>query len=267
MDTQKVKKFNTDNIFQVIDAWTDETVRRKLEEQQTRFSKQLVPELKLELAVKELQERTLARMESDHAVRNLAAKFVQSLKGGLFEDAYQCFALDTADTWAAIEKYGVYKGAEKLREYFVDYYGKLGGGEGCFIEHELTTPVVEVAGDNETAKAMFLTEGVLAIDCDHWMETHGVARSFWQIGPWYMEFIKENGVWKIWHLTVFDDVETPYEQSRSEFTDHASLIRTEAPAPTAPLEDAHYFTPERAPFLHREPPRAYGTYAEGEVSC
>lgn len=267
MDTQKAKKFNTDNIFQVIDAWTDETVRRKLEEQQTRLSKQLVPELKLELAVKELQERTLARMESDHAVRNLAAKFVQSLKGGLFEDAYQCFALDTADTWAAIEKYGVYKGAEKLQEYFVDYYRKLGGGEGCFIEHELTTPVVEVAGDNETAKAMFLTEGVLAIDCGHWMETHGVARSFWQIGPWYMEFIKENGEWKIWHLTVFDDVETPYEQSWSEFTDHASLIRTEAPAPTAPLEDAHYFTPERAPFLHREPPCAYGTYAEGEVSC
>ncbi len=257
---QKQQKFNTENIIQVIDAWTNETIQEKLKEQENRLNKELIPQLKKEMAVKELQEKALERIQSDHDVRNIAAKFVLSLKGGLFEDAYECFALKTQGTRAEIEKYGVYEGADKLKAYFVDYYGKIGGKEGCFIEHELTTPIVEIAEDNQTAKAMFISEGILAIAPGNWMETHETARSLWQIGPWYMEFIKENGAWKIWHLTIYDEIETTYEQSWSEFKDHESIVNANAPEPSFAAEDKNYFTTQRKPYLHREPPRAYKTY-------
>lgn len=251
------KEFNTENIIEVIDAWTEETVQKKLDEQNKLMERKLVPELKMEIAVKEMQEKTLSRLVSDHEVRNLAARFVQSLKGGLFEDAWKCFALETEGTSATIEKYGIYKGADQLKAYFVDYYSKIGGGEGCFIEHELTTPVVEVAEDDQSAKAMFISEGVLAIDPEGWMESHEVAKSMWQIGPWYMEFIRENGEWKIWHLTIFDEIETPYEQSWSEFQDHAAVLYADAPAADEKVEDKNFFTTERKPYLHMEPPTAY----------
>ena len=251
------KEFNTENIIEVLDAWTDETVEKKLEEQQRLLTKKLVPELKMELAVMEMQEAILKRFQSDQDVRNLAARFVYSLKGGYFEDALNCFALETEGVQAKIEKYGIYKGKDQLKAYFVDYYSKIGGSEGCFIEHELTTPVVEIAEDCESAKAMFMCEGILAIDPEGWMESNDVARSIWQIGPWYIEFIKENGEWKIWQLTIFDEIETPYEQSWSEFTDHDSLRWADAPAPDEKIESKNYFTPERKPFLHMEPPCAY----------
>ena len=248
------KSFSTDNIFEVIDSWTEDTVRSKMQAEEQRLNKQLIPELRKELAVKELQECLLARISDDHAVRNLAAKFVLSLKGGLFEDAYNCFALETEGTQAKIEKYGIYEGKESLHAYFVDYYGKIGGSEGCFIEHELTTPVVEVAEDGKTAEAMFIAEGVLAVAPEGWLEEHGVSRSLWQIGPWYLQFVKENGEWKIWKLTVYDEIETPYEQSWSEFGDHASVVNADAPKPDKICEDINYFTASRKPFLHQEPP-------------
>ena len=253
-------KFNTDNIVEVMDAWTEETVRQKMKEEERLLRKELIPELKKELAVKEMQEKLLDRIEADHEVRNLAARFVQSIKGGLFEDAYHCFALDTEGTQAVIEKYGTYRGKDQLHAYFVDYYQKIGGGEGCFIEHELTTPVVEVAEDGLTAKAMFISEGVLAIAPGDWMETHEVSKAVWQIGPWYMEFIRENGAWKIWHLTVYDEIDTPYEQSWSEFQDHDSLKYADAPKPDEAPGETHHFTVSRKPYLHREPPCAYETF-------
>lgn len=256
------QQFDTEKIMEVLDSWTEETVQKKLDEQNRLLQKQLVPELRMEMGVQEMQEKILCRLEGDHAVRNLAAKFVQSLKGGFFEDAWKCFALETEGVQATIEKYGTYKGKEQLKAYFVDYYSKIGGGEGCFIEHELTTPVVEVAQDCETAKAMFISEGVLAIDPEGWMEKNEVAKSMWQIGPWYMEFVKENGEWKIWHLTIFDEIDTPYEQSWSEFSDHAAVIYADAPQPDEKCESSNYFTSERKPYLHQEPPVSYQTYKE-----
>ena len=262
------KEFNTENIIEVIDAWTDETVERKLKEQQDLLTNKILPELKMEMAVMEMQEKILDRFQSDHDVRNLAARFVMSLKGGRFEDALACFALETEGCMATIEKYGVYKGKDQLKAYFVDYYSKLGSGEGCFIEHELTSPVVEVAEDCQTAKAMFMSEGILAIDPGDWMKEHDVARSFWQIGPWYMECIRENGEWKIWHLTIFDEIEIPFEESWSEFTDHDSLRWADAPTPDEKLDGKNYFTTDRKPFLHMEPPCAYESYcAKEDASC
>ena len=252
--------FNTEKIIEVLDAWTEETVQKKLDEQSDLLTNKLIPEFRMELGVKEMQEKMLARLQSDHEVRNLAAKFVMSLKGGLFEDAWKCFALKSEGVQATIEKYGVYKGADQLKAYFVDYYSKIGGGEGCFIEHELTTPVVEIDENGETAKAMFVSEGVLAINPGGWMDSNEVAKSMWQIGPWYMEFIREDGEWKIWHLTIFDELENPYELSWSEFTDHAQVIYPDAPEPDEKVEDTHYFTTRRKPYLHMEPPAAYQTY-------
>lgn len=257
------KNFNPEDIVGVIEEWTMQTAAQKLNEQEALLNKKRIPELKKEMAIQELQERELKRMQSEHEIRNLAAKFVLSVKGGFFEDAYRCFALETEGVAANVEKYGVYEGKEKLKEYFVDYYRRIGGKEGCFLMHELTTPVIELAGDGETAQAMFITQGVLAVDVDHWMQDHEAARSMWQFGPWYMDFCRENGEWKIWHLTMYDEVETDYEVSWSERGDHEVILDKSAPEPSRPAGEGHYFHPGRAPYLHREPPVPYQTCEKG----
>jgi len=257
------KEFHTENIVHVIEDWTLQKVSENTKEQEMLLEDKLIPELKKEMAVQEMQERELARMQAEHEIRNLAARFVLSVKGGLFEEAYRCFALETEGVYANIEKYGIYEGKKKLHEYFVDYYGRIGGGEGCFIIHELTNPVVELAGDGNTAKAMFTVEGILAVDTDHWMAEHEEARSIWQFGPWCMDFVREQGEWKIWHLVIYDEVETTYEKSWSELASREEILDQSAPEPTQRTEESHYFHTGRRPYLHQEPPVCYRTYGDG----
>ncbi len=261
------KEFNSENIVNVIEDWTLQKVSESVKQQETLLEDKLMPELKKEMAVQEMQERELVRMQGEHDIRNLAAKFVLSIKGGLFEEAYQCFALESEDVYANVEKYGIYEGKEKLHEYFVDYYKRIGGREGCFIMHELTNPIVELAKDGNTAKAMFTVEGIFAVDTDNWMAEHEEARSMWQFGPWYMEFKKEKGEWKIWHLVMFDEVETTYEVSWSELASHNEILDRSAPKPSRPVKEKHYFHTGRVPYLHQEPPVPYRTYKGQSMSC
>lgn len=132
--------------------------------------------------------------------------------------------------------------------------------------YELTNPIIELAGDGNTAKAMFTTEGIFAVDTDNWMKEHEEARSLWQFSPWYMELKKEHGTWKIWHLVMFDEVETTYEKSWSELVSREELLDKSAPQPSRPTTESHYFHTGRMPYLHQEPPVAYKTYESQNMS-
>lgn len=258
------KEFNTENIVHVIEDWTEKRVMELGKEQEELLKNQLIPRLKKELAVQEMQARELERMQAEHELRNLAAKFVLSIKGGFFEDALSCFALDTPEVWANVEKYGIYEGKKQLEAYFVDYFKRIGGGEGCFILYELMNPVIELSGDGESAKAMFNVQGILAVDTNQWMSEHDVARSVWQYAPWYMEFKKEAGQWKIWHLTMYDEIETFYETSWSELNSRDELRDPSAPVPGRSNGENHGFSNTRAPYLHMEPPMPYVSLDEAE---
>lgn len=84
-----------------------------------------------------------------------------------------------------------------------------GGGaqSGNFSFRTLTTPIIEVAGDGKTAKGYWYTIGwTSSVQGDK-----GGAQ--WSFERYGIDFVKEDGDWKIWHFHVYNDFDTPYEKN------------------------------------------------------
>lgn len=71
--------------------------------------------------------------------------------------------------------------------------------------HPMTTQIVEVAGDGKTAKGLFDSFGAdvgSAEDVGNWLYLRKC-----------IDFIKEDGSWKIWHMQDYPVFNTPYDKS------------------------------------------------------
>lgn len=68
-------------------------------------------------------------------------------------------------------------------------------GVGELIMHPLTTPIIEVAADGKTAKGTWYSPGQVT--------QFGGANWIWE--RYGVDFAKENGEWKIWHMTMYTD--------------------------------------------------------------
>lgn len=77
--------------------------------------------------------------------------------------------------------------------------------DGQFHLHPMQTPVVEIAGDGKTAKGVFLSLGAGA----HSGDDAGV----WAWVRYGVDFIQEEGEWKIWHLHAYPIFSTSYYKS------------------------------------------------------
>jgi hypothetical protein len=82
--------------------------------------------------------------------------------------------------------------------------GAPGGGGaqgGNFSMRTLTTPIIEIAGDGKTA---------IGWTSSAQGDKGGAQWSFERYG---IDFVKEDGDWKIWHFHVYNDFDTPYEKN------------------------------------------------------
>ena len=70
------------------------------------------------------------------------------------------------------------------------------GGVGQLLLHVTTTSIIEVAKDGKTAKAFWYSPGMIA-------ESGSSGNTIWE--AYGADFVKENGVWKLWHLHMFTD--------------------------------------------------------------
>jgi hypothetical protein len=95
--------------------------------------------------------------------------------------------------WA--QNSGFWLGLDRVKESYGAPMKDKSVTAGHFQMHTVTTGVVVVAQDRQTAKGIFYTPGMVgSSDSGQWMwERYGV------------DFIREDGVWKIWHLHVYSD--------------------------------------------------------------
>jgi hypothetical protein len=101
------------------------------------------------------------------------------------------------------------QGPEGMKGRFLQP-GEAPRGEvpGQLHVHAMFTPVIEVAADGKTAKGVWDSFGPninSASDIGNWLWVkYGV------------DFIKEDGAWKIWHLQVYALFNTPFNKSITE---------------------------------------------------
>jgi hypothetical protein len=177
---------------------------------------------------------------------------------------------------------GRYVGPEAVRCYYVDFFRSFDKVNleavrriypdvkvaadatlpfGVQLMHTLTTPVIEVAGDRETAKAVWISPGLVTAPAG------GKLQAFWHWDRYAIDFIREDGAWKIWHFWVGKEFSTPYERSWVDDYFQAPGIKLEDvpgfPKPNAPsVTTYHGYSPFEPPKLVPRPPEPYRTFSE-----
>lgn len=86
-------------------------------------------------------------------------------------------------------------------------------GDGAMLLHASTTPVIETAGDLQTAKGMFYSPGYVTT-----IEADGRPRARWVMQRYAVDFLRQGDEFKIWHMFIGVDYtcevgDRPYQPS------------------------------------------------------
>ncbi len=174
---------------------------------------------------------------------------------------------------------GIWVGMESLKEFYADACErnqqaalerviklhpevenkKENWGAGYFSFHPLTTPIIEVAGDGKTAKGVWYSPGIIT--------EVGPDGNPWGVYCWAkygVDFIKEDGEWKIWHLHRYYDLmfkpgESWAQERKAPPSDPPPIEMPEPDEPGFPYEA---YTPTTVPQYEPRPPEPYYTFSE-----
>jgi len=145
-----------------------------------------------------LEER-IQRLEDIHQIQNLIGR---DRYGGMVQ-----YAQKTPGVTIEVAHWGVFEGSAGMKKLANLTASHKEDPKGLMFMHPLTTPVIEVAGDGKTAKGVWISPGH---ETGHYA---GELRAVWAWVKYGIDFVKEDGEWRIWHLHVFAILRCPYEKS------------------------------------------------------
>lgn len=171
-----------------------------------------------------------------------------------------------------------YIGYEAVKAYFCDYNmeqtkwanevmrklypEELGGksdeeiwGVGSNTVLTFTTPVIEIAYDGKTAKGLWYIMGAET-------EVYSTGpKANWYFGRCAVDFVNEDGCWKIWHMQVATDFQTPLG---GNWGDVSTVERDGIALPAASETGEYYpgFTPNFVSKVDPPMPEPYATFSE-----
>lgn len=198
------------------------------------------------------------RMEAVQACRNLMGKY--SYYHTAFRNIEYMELWSKRDDCQLTMPFGIFDGYEGVRRCYVDCHGDRSQpdfeefAKGFMMMHQMNTEVIEVAADGQTAKGVWISPG------HETAPQAGKERGAWCWGKYEVEFIKENGQWKFWKLTLFPLILTPIDRSWAEPPlDMPGKHALDEVPMDRPLEKPFYeYSPEAIyPADEPEPPRPY----------
>ena len=227
----------------------------------------------------ELADRWYDRRE----VVNLAGKFVTSILLKREGEIFDRFWTGSDDACLSFND-GSYVGSEAVRGYFAAmeannaarvqfmktlFPEELSGrsedqlnGVGHMRGLPITTPVIEIAGDGLTAKGLWHIQGA-----DNGVTPYGPL-SYWTLGFLGVDFRKEEGEWKIWHVLHAEDVVCPMGESwvapeaHEPDAQYAPLAALKKPPYSVCRQNYVPYTPDRAFTPPPALPEPYEHFAE-----
>jgi hypothetical protein len=234
--------------------------------------------------VNDTAERLADRFLDLRAVQNLMGKYVFSMMICKERTIYQDYWTRTKSDPALGLNNGWYRGAQAIQDYYQAvadqtevqsktiqsiFPEQLGGlsdeelyGTGRMNLRPLTNPIVEIAGDGQTAKGFWQVMGV-----DNEITDRGPLSTF-RWGYVGADFVREDGEWKVWHLLMVDDVVAPVGSDWAapaqypQLPDFSKLQGLKLPAPTEEREVFRAYSTDR-PFTPPIPaPVPYETFDE-----
>ena len=205
-------------------------------------------------------EQKVERLWDVHQIKNLMGRYALLHCMQRHQETVELFDLTRDDVWIECGGMGVYKKPEGIKKFFYDWHLSLeGDGKGMFNEHLLTSEVIEVAEDGQTAKAVWISPGAETrrVQPDNKME------AIWIWGKYGVEFIKDqNGEWKFWHFTITCDFMCDYHHSwvETEKTIGKIVAHNGKPESDAPNTFADGYATDEKPVQVPEIPKPYKSY-------
>ena len=135
-------------------------------------------------------------------------------------------------------------------------------GAGEHYPRPLTSPLVEVAADGQTAKGLWQVMGA-----DNSVGARGPL-STWNWGYIAADFVLEDDEWKIWHLQEFTELDAPVATNWVQGKEYpvlpefAALEELKLPAPTVAAKLYEVYSPEREYTAPPRMPEPYATFAD-----
>lgn len=189
------------------------------------------------------------RLQDTSDIKRLQRAWGYYMETAQWDEAADLFASD-----ATIEMGldGVYRGKARIRAYLY----ALGGGhaglsEGELNEQLLLQPVIDVAGDGLTARGRWRRLMLLG--------QYGATAS-WGEGPFEIQYVRQDGVWKIQSLHWYQTYVVPYQGgwARNRDENGARYVTAALPPDDPPTEvyptwpgvyrpAYHYPNPSRVP--------------------
>jgi len=130
-------------------------------------------------------------------------------------------------------------------------------GAGTLIMHCLTTPIIEIAGDGQTAKGMWYTPGQVTE-----IGGTGYPSAMWIWEKYGVDFVKEDGEWKIWHMHICTDCTCPVAGDTSWVTSATTTTSVASAAPTRVFKDTETATVSPTPDISVT---TYSSYTNTQV--
>ncbi len=221
-------------------------------------------------------ELALAKERAITQIQNCMGRYAYMHTGGKHTECMECFAVGDSDLSIEIGPMGVFKGPDAAyRVYHIIHNAGEGDRVGFCAEHTLTTPVIEVADDLQTAKAIWISPGH-----ETSIEPDGSADPTWMWGRYAMDFKCVDGQWKIWHFQMFPTFRCNYYTAWTDTVPFDRLMRqhmAERPAgeeppagpgglrPDAPMTFFEEYATDRVMRYWPQPPAPYQTF-EGTQS-
>jgi len=208
------------------------------------------------MAGKSLEER-IERLESIDEIQKLMSKYEYFLSAAMFDGILNLFACKVPDISINIGDWGDYRGVEGLKRLF-RFMSEMMTQPGIAAETDLSNPVIEVAGDMKTARAVWMGPGFETTRDPR----NGNVRAAWCYTRYACDFIKEEGQWKFWRMSNFLTFFADYEKSWAEGGEHYTrrpdfdLPRPDAMAPDGPPAHRH------APYDPNTPTQMLPTFPE-----
>jgi SnoaL-like domain len=180
---------------------------------------------------------------------------------------------------------GVYTTWESVTEY----HRRRPAPKGKLILHYTSTPVIEVAEDGETAKGMWimtgLESGLTDLEVAAGLPPYFFApeevqgKKVWAHWVWCkygVDFLKQDGAWRIWHFHCFEVARAPFDENWISFAAHDAESFDKdlmyfgedgrprfMPDPDQPATWlSRRYRPDESQALDPPPPVPYGTIAE-----
>lgn len=193
----------------------------------------------------------------------------------------------TPDVRAQYSNNGVYTNWDNI----MSYHAQRPNPPGKLIYHFIASPIIEVAADGQTAKGMWLMAGLesgltspeAAKGAPSFMYEKNVkinGKKVWMHNIYVkygIDFLKQDGQWKIWHFHCFEVARAPYGMGwipfaaaaqDSPFSDDLMYFGEDGrpvmmPKPDGPATIRHNpYRTDKGQTLDLQPPVPYRTFSE-----